>query len=43
MLTHVYFGIDDDILWDAVQNKVPQLLTALDEFLNKHRDKQGQV
>jgi len=39
MLAHAYFGIDDDILWDVVQNKVPQLHTALDEFMNKHREK----
>jgi uncharacterized protein with HEPN domain len=23
MLAHAYFGIDNDILWDVVQNKVP--------------------
>ncbi len=35
MLAHVYFGIDDDILWDIVQNKVPQLAKVTNEFLNK--------
>ncbi|MFO8072578.1 MAG: DUF86 domain-containing protein [Polyangia bacterium] len=24
-LAHAYFGIDDDILWDVVDNKVPEL------------------
>lgn len=34
MLAHAYFGIDDDILWDVVQNKVPQLAKAINAFLN---------
>ena len=37
MLTHAYFGIDNDILWDVIQNKVPQLAIALRTFLNKKR------
>lgn len=37
MLAHAYFGIDDDILWDVVQNKVPQLAKATKTFLNKNR------
>ncbi len=37
MLAHAYFGIDDDILWDVVQNKVPQLAKAINEFLNKQQ------
>ncbi len=24
-LAHAYFGIDDDILWDVVESKIPQL------------------
>ncbi len=35
MLAHVYFGIDNDILWDVVQNKVPELAKAIEAFLNK--------
>ena len=35
MLAHAYFGIDNDILWDVVQNKVPQLAEAISAFLNK--------
>jgi len=38
MLTHVYFGIDNNILWDVVQSKVPQLAKAIDAFFNKRRD-----
>lgn len=37
MLAHVYFGIDNDILWDVVQNKVPQLATSVNDFLNKQQ------
>ena len=37
MLVHAYFGIDDDILWDIVKNKVPQLAKATNTFLDKHR------
>ncbi|HUT45952.1 MAG TPA: DUF86 domain-containing protein [Sedimentisphaerales bacterium] len=36
MLAHAYFGIDDDILWDVVQNKVPRLANATRAFLNKN-------
>ena len=35
MLAHDYFGIDNEILWDVVQNKVPELAKAVDAFLNK--------
>ena len=36
MLSHVYFGIDNDILWDVIQNKVPHLLEVVNGFF---RDK----
>jgi len=35
MLAHVYFGIDNDILWDVVRKKVPQLAKEVEAFLNK--------
>jgi len=35
MLAHVYFGIDNDILWDVVQNKIPELSKAVESFLNE--------
>jgi uncharacterized protein with HEPN domain len=38
MLAHAYFGIDNDILWDIIQNKVPQLAKVTGNFLNKHPD-----
>ena len=32
ILTHAYFGIDNDILWDIVENKVPGVHEQLTEF-----------
>lgn len=37
MLAHAYFGIDNDILWDVVQNKVPQLATSINGFLDRRK------
>jgi uncharacterized protein with HEPN domain len=37
MLSHAYFGIDNDILWDVVQDKVPQLAHAVEEFLRHNQ------
>ena len=34
VLAHGYFGLDDDILWDVIANKVPQVRDALDLILN---------
>ncbi len=33
MLAHAYFGIDNDVLWDVVQNKVPDLAESVNTFL----------
>jgi uncharacterized protein with HEPN domain len=35
MLAHAYFGIDNNILWDVVCNRVPELLRAVDTFLEE--------
>lgn len=32
-LIHVYFGIDYDIVWDVVINKVPDLQQDIEEIL----------
>jgi uncharacterized protein with HEPN domain len=29
MLAHAYFGIDDDIVWDVIINKIPELREKL--------------
>jgi len=31
VLAHAYFGIDDAVLWDVVQTKVPALVEALEQ------------
>jgi uncharacterized protein with HEPN domain len=33
VLAHVYFGLDDETLWDVVQNKVPLLLEQVQRIL----------
>lgn len=33
ILIHVYFGVDEDIVWDVVKNKLPGVLTSLREVL----------
>ncbi len=35
VLSHVYFGIDNDILWDVVQNKIPPLLAVISAHLDQ--------
>lgn len=32
MIAHAYFGIDADILWDVVRNKVPVLQQAVKKY-----------
>jgi len=32
ILAHAYFGIDDTVLWDLIQEKVPPLLDALEQI-----------
>lgn len=34
IIAHVYFGIDDDIIWDILRNKLPDLHQAVKEILN---------
>ncbi len=29
VLAHAYFGVDDEVLWDLIQAKVPQLETQI--------------
>jgi uncharacterized protein with HEPN domain len=30
ILAHAYFGIDNDIVWDVVANRIPKLIEALE-------------
>ena len=34
-LIHHYFGVDFDIVWDAIINEIPYLDSKIREFLNK--------
>ena len=33
IVIHHYFGIDPEIIWDIIQNKVPELLTQIQAIL----------
>jgi uncharacterized protein with HEPN domain len=35
MLSHVYFGIDNNILWNVIQNKVPHLRETIQRFFEQ--------
>jgi uncharacterized protein with HEPN domain len=34
-LIHDYFGVDYDLVWDAVRNKIPELRQELEEILRR--------
>jgi len=35
ILSHAYFGIDDEIVWDIIQNKIPELEDKIDGLVEK--------
>jgi uncharacterized protein with HEPN domain len=35
VLIHDNFGIDPDIVWDVVQNKLPELVRSMRRMLNE--------
>jgi uncharacterized protein with HEPN domain len=35
LLSHAYFGIDNDILWDVVQNRIASLLAVITAYLRQ--------
>lgn len=35
IISHAYFGIDDDIIWDIVVHKIPQLVEVLKPAFKK--------
>jgi len=37
-LIHDYFGIDYDIVWDVIKNKIPLLRIQIQEILKSQRD-----
>jgi uncharacterized protein with HEPN domain len=36
-ISHVYYRVDLDVVWDAVENKVPDLLRVLQAFKDRHQ------
>jgi len=40
MVVHEYFNADEDILWDVVRNRVPELLEQVKEILGKEEKKE---
>jgi uncharacterized protein with HEPN domain len=38
VLAHAYFGIDDDILWNVVSTKVPEVQRIVETYLDKKKD-----
>ncbi len=39
IVSHVYFGVDLDIIWDVAKNKVPSLHVAIQQILNAREPK----
>ncbi|MEW6386368.1 MAG: HepT-like ribonuclease domain-containing protein [Thermodesulfobacteriota bacterium] len=39
-LVHDYFGVDYDIVWDVVQNKIPDLHQKVEDLLKKEGERQ---
>jgi len=35
IVTHEYFGIDDDIIWDVVHKKVPELKSEVEAIVKE--------
>ncbi len=39
IVVHEYFGIDEDILWDIIQNKIPELLGSVERIFENEYPK----
>ena len=37
IVAHRYFGIHDEIIWDVVVNKIPDLLSQIAEILEQEK------
>ena len=37
-LIHDYFGVDYDLVWDVVQNKIPRLKKEIEEMLRQEKE-----
>jgi uncharacterized protein with HEPN domain len=40
-LIHDYFGVDHDIVWDAITNKIPDLRTTVEQMIADLSDEPG--
>ncbi|APW61885.1 DUF86 domain-containing protein [Paludisphaera borealis] len=36
-ISHVYYRVDDDIVWNAIETKIPELLRTLQAFKDEGR------
>lgn len=36
IIAHAYFSLNDDLLWDAISNKLPMLLVAMEAAPSDH-------
>jgi uncharacterized protein with HEPN domain len=36
-LAHIYFAVNNDILWDLIENKVPELLQVVRAFVDSDK------
>ena len=43
MVVHEYFGIDEDIIWDIIQNKIPTLLQAVERIMTSEFPEHGSI
>jgi uncharacterized protein with HEPN domain len=37
MIVYAYFGLDDEILWDIVRNRVPELLDQITIIISREQ------
>lgn len=40
-LIHDYLGVDYELVWDIVQSKIPDLMSAMKEIIAKEKQREG--
>ena len=38
IITHAYFSVDEEVIWDVIQNKIPNLLEKIKYILTDYVD-----
>jgi uncharacterized protein with HEPN domain len=38
IITHAYFRVDEEVIWDVIQNKIPNLLEQIQDILTDYVD-----